>query len=121
VLTGYTSTGGLSEAEQMRAAWSVEDVPPVLEVAGRDTAENATRSLPLVLALGEARHVTVVTSAWHVRAPYHFRTWRRYGLELNFAFDWHGDWRRMLAHELRGMRTMRAERRRALAAMAQPR
>ena len=121
VLTGYTSTGGLSEAEQMRAAWSVEDVPPVLEVAGRDTAENATRSLPLVLALGDARHVTVVTSAWHLRAPYHFRPWRRYGLELDFAFDWHGNWRRMLAHELRGMRTMRAERRRALADMALPR
>jgi glucosamine-6-phosphate deaminase len=73
ILTGYTSTGGLSEAEQMRAAWRVADVPPVLEVAGRDTAENATRSLPLVLALGDVRRVTVVTSAWHLRAPYHFR------------------------------------------------
>ncbi len=121
VLTGYTSTGGLSEAEQMRAAWRVADVPPVLEVAGRDTAENATRSLPLVLALGDARRVTVVTSAWHVRAPYHFRTWRRHGLEVGFAFDWRGDWRRMLAHELGGMRTLRAERRRALADMVLPR
>jgi glucosamine-6-phosphate deaminase len=121
VLTGYTSTGGLSEAEQMRAAWRVVDVPPVLEVAGRDTAENATRSLPLVLALGDARRVTVVTSAWHLRAPYHFLPWREYGLEVGFAFDWRGDWRRMIAHELRSMRTMRAERRRALAAMALPR
>jgi hypothetical protein len=121
VLTGYTSTGGLSEAEQMRAAWSVEDVPPLLEVAGRDTAENATRSLPLVLALGDVRRVTVVTSAWHMRAPYHFRAWRDHGLEVGFAFDWRGDWRRMIAHELRGMRTMRAERRRALADMALPR
>lgn len=120
VLTGYTSTGGLSEAEQMRAAWRVADVPPVLEVAGRDTAENATRSLPLVLALGDARRVTVVTSAWHLRAPYHFRVWRRYGLEVAFAFDWRGDWRRMIAHELRSMRSMRSERRRALAAMALP-
>jgi glucosamine-6-phosphate deaminase len=121
ILTGYTSTGGLSEAEQMRSAWRVVDVPPVLEVAGRDTAENATRSLPLVLALGDARSVTVVTSAWHLRAPYHFRTWRAHGLELDFAFDWRGDWRRMLAHELRGMRMLRAERRRALADMALPR
>ena len=121
VLTGYTSTGGLSEAEQMRAAWRVADVPPVLEVAGRDTAENATRSLPLVLALGDARLVTVVTSAWHLRAPYHFSVWRRHGLGVGYAFDWRGDWRRMLAHELRGMRTMRAERRRALADMAPPR
>jgi glucosamine-6-phosphate deaminase len=121
VLTGYTSTGGLSEAEQMRAAWRVADVPPLLEVAGRDTAENATRSLPLVLALGDARRVTVVTSAWHVRAPYHFRAWRAYGLEVGFAFDWRGDWRRMLANELHGLRTIRAERRRALADLALPR
>jgi glucosamine-6-phosphate deaminase len=121
VLTGYTSTGGLSEAEQMRAAWSLTDVPPILEVAGRDTAENATRSLPIVLALGDVRRVTVVTSAWHLRAPYHFRAWRRYGLDVHFAFDWRGDWRRMMLHELRSMRTMRAERRSALAAMALPR
>ena len=121
ILTGYTSTGGLSEAEQMRAAWRVADVPPLLEVAGRDTAENASRSLPLVLALGDARRVTVVTSAWHIRAPYHFRAWRDYGLEVGFAFDWRGDWRRMIAHELRSLPTMRAERRRALAEMALPR
>ncbi|HEY6692215.1 MAG TPA: 6-phosphogluconolactonase [Solirubrobacteraceae bacterium] len=120
VLTGYTSTGGLSEAEQMRAAWSVADVPPLLEVAGRDTAENASRSLPLVLALGDARRVTVVTSAWHLRAPYHFRAWRDHGLDVGFAFDWRGDWPRMIVHELRGLRTVRAERRRALAAMALP-
>ena len=121
VLTGYTSTGGLSEAEQMRVAWRVADVPPLLEVAGRDTAENASRSLPLVLALGDPRRVTVVTSAWHIRAPYHFRAWHDHGLEVHFAVDWRGDWRRMLAHELRGLRTMRAERRRALADMALPR
>ena len=121
ILTGYTSTGGLSEAEQMRAAWHVAGVPPLLEVAGRDTAENATRSLPLVLALGDARRVTVVTSAWHLRAPYHFNAWREYGLEVRYAFDWRGDWRRMLLHELRSMRTMRAERRRALAELTLPR
>jgi hypothetical protein len=121
VLTGYTSTGGLSEAEQMRAAWRVAGVPPLLEVAGRDTAENATRSLPLVLALGDARRVTFVTSAWHLRAPYHFRAWHAHGLEVRYAFDWRGDWRRMLLHELRGLRTMRAARRRALADLALPR
>jgi uncharacterized SAM-binding protein YcdF (DUF218 family) len=121
VLTGYTSTGGLSEAEQMRAAWRVTDVLPLLEVTGRNTAENASRSLPLVLALGDARRVTVVTSAWHLRAPYHFRAWTRYGLEVGFAFDRHGDWPRMLAHELRGLPAMAGERRRALADMALPR
>ena len=76
--------------------------------------------LPLVLALGDARRVTVVTSAWHLRAPYHFRAWRDHGLDVGFAFDWRGDWPRMIVHELRGLRTVRAERRRALAAMALP-
>ena len=116
VLTGYTSTGGLSEAEQMRAAWHVQDVPALLEVGGRDTAENATHSLPIVLALGDVRRVTVVTSAWHLRAPYHFLPWRERGIEVAFACDWRGDWPRMLANELRGMRTMRTERSRAQAA-----
>jgi hypothetical protein len=115
VLTGYTATGGLSEAEQMRAAWHVVDVPALLEVGGRDTAENATRSLPIVLALGGVRSATIVTSAWHLRAPYHFLPWREDGIDVGFAFDWRGDWPRMLAHELRGMRTMRAERSRAQA------
>ncbi|MGZ7212378.1 YdcF family protein, partial [Streptococcus pyogenes] len=67
ILTGYTHTGGLSEAEQMAREWPVEDVPVLLEVAGRNTAENASRSLPIVLSLGVARHVSVVTSAWHLR------------------------------------------------------
>jgi hypothetical protein len=62
------------------------------------------------------RRVTVVTSAWHLRAPYHFLPWRERGLDVRFAFDWRGDWPRMLAHELRGMRTMRTERSHAQAA-----
>ena len=57
ILTGYTSTGGLSEAEQMKGAWDEHDAPALLEVAGRNTAENASRSLPLLLALGEVRRV----------------------------------------------------------------
>ena len=34
VLTGYTSTGGLSEAEQMKTAWDEHQAPALLEVAG---------------------------------------------------------------------------------------
>jgi hypothetical protein len=120
ILTGYTSTGGLSEAEQMLVGWHVADVPALLEVAGRTTAENASRSLPLVLALGTVRRVTVVTSAWHLRAPYHFAAWRRFGLCVRFAFDRHGDWPRMLRNEMRGLPKAPGERRRALAAMTLP-
>jgi len=88
----------------------------VLEVAGRNTAGNAACSLPLVLAMGGIREVTVVTSAWHVRAPYMFAPWRRHGLRLRFAADWRGDWWRMLERELREARVAPRERREAFAA-----
>ena len=105
----------------MRAALRVVDVPHSSRSPTATPPRTRPRSLPLVLALGDARRVTVVTSAWHLRAPYHFRTWRAHGLDVGYAFDWRGDWRRMLAHELHGMRTLRAERRRALADLALPR
>ena len=105
ILTGYTSTGGLSEAEQMKGAWDEHAAPALLEVAGRNTAENASRSLPLVLALGDVRRVVVVTSAWHLRTPWFFAPYRRFGLEVSYRVSFaHGHWPRMLAQELRGAR-----------------
>jgi glucosamine-6-phosphate deaminase len=100
VLTGFSSTDGLTEAEQMAAEWTGR-APLLLEEAGRDTAENATRSLPLLLALGDITRVTVVTSAWHYRAIAYFWPYRRYGLKLRFRFDRGGDWGRMLLNEIR--------------------
>jgi glucosamine-6-phosphate deaminase len=85
ILTGYTTTGGLAEAEQMGLEWTVPRVPVLLEVAGRNTAENASRSLPLVLALGGVRNVSVVTSAWHLRTPYFFAPYRDHGLSLDMV------------------------------------
>jgi glucosamine-6-phosphate deaminase len=111
VLTGYTSTGGLSEAEQMKASWDESLAPALLEVAGRNTAENASRSLPIVLSLGDVRHVVVVSSAWHIRVPYFFAPYRRYGLHVAYRASFaHGSWPRMLAHELRSLPRMRASR-----------
>ena len=120
ILTGYTRTRGLSEAEQMEEAWSNPDVPALLEDAGRDTAENASRSLPIVRAIGDIRRVTVVTSLWHVRAPYFFVSYRRWGLGVSFRFTPRGRWGQMLWHELRELPAMRRERRRALAEMRLP-
>lgn len=121
ILTGYASDGGMSEAEQMREAWAVASVPPLLEQAGRDTAENATCSLPLILALGGIRHVTVVTSSWHLRAPYFFTPYRRHGLKVSFRFEHLHGWRpHLLATEARGARRMREQRAAAYAAMAPP-
>jgi glucosamine-6-phosphate deaminase len=122
VMTGWTTTGGLSEAEQMLTAWNEPDTPALLEVAGRNTAENASRTLPLLLASGVIRRVTVVTSAWHVRAPYFFAAYRRYGLGVDMApARHHGPWLRMLAHEAHELPAMARERRAALAAVRLPR
>jgi glucosamine-6-phosphate deaminase len=121
ILTGYTSTAGLAEAEQMALAWSSGDVPALLEVAGRNTAENATCSLPLILAMGGVRHVTVVTSGWHLRAPYFFAPYRRHGLSLSFRFvALRGSWSRMVRQELRSMPAARSQRRAAVRAMRLP-
>jgi len=121
ILTGYTRTPrGLSEAEQMKAEWPLPEIPTVLEDAGRDTAENATRSLPLIRAIGDVRRVTVITSAWHVRTPYLFAPYRALGLRLSFAPAFHRPSLRQLRSELRGLSSMRNERRRAMTEMRLP-
>jgi glucosamine-6-phosphate deaminase len=121
VLTGYTSTGGLSEAEQMKTAWDEHVAPALLEVAGRDTAENASRTLPILLALGEAARVTVVSSPWHLRVPWFFAPYRDYGFDVSYRPSApNGNWRRMLAEELRGARHARRRRRAAMAAVHPP-
>jgi uncharacterized SAM-binding protein YcdF (DUF218 family) len=121
ILTGYTRTpDGLSEAEQMKAEWEMPDVPALLEEAGRNTAENATRSLPLIRAMGDVRRVTVVTSVWHVRAPWFFAPYRALGLRVSFAPELSGPWAGPLLHELRGIGSMRRQRSRALAELRLP-
>ena len=121
VLTGYTSTGGLSEAEQMKSAWDEHVAPALLEVAGRDTAENASRTLPILLALGEASQVTVVSSPWHLRVPWFFAPYGKFGFDVSYRPSApHGQWRRMLREELRGARYAPSRRRAAMAAMHPP-
>lgn len=121
ILTGFTRTPrGRSEAEQMKAEWPLADVPALLENAGRNTAENATRSLPIVRAIGDLRRVTVVTSAWHIRAPYFFWPYRALGLRLSFRTEVGGPWLRPLLSEVAGLRSIRAQRRRAMTTMRLP-
>jgi glucosamine-6-phosphate deaminase len=119
ILTGYSAAGGLSEAEQMKAAWDESEAPALLEVAGRNTAENAARSLPLVLAIGgDCRRVTVVSSAWHLRVPWFFAPYRRFGLDVGYSASFaRGDWPPLLRRELREARRAAEERRAAFAAV----
>lgn len=121
VLTGYTHTAGLSEAEQMAREWPLSDVPILLEVAGRNTAENAARSLPIVLALGVTARVSVVTSLWHLRAPYFFAPYRAFGLDVDLrpARPLRG-WPHLLAEELGGLAGMSRQRRVAMDAVRLP-
>ena len=121
VLTGWTTTDGLSEAEQMLTAWNEPGTPGVLEVAGRRTAENATCSLPLLLAMGAVRRATVVTSWWHLRARYLFAPFRRYGIAVDYAPVFHrGPWMPPIRNEIRQLPAMRRERREAFGGMALP-
>jgi glucosamine-6-phosphate deaminase len=121
VLTGHSRTpGGLSEAEQMKEWWDEADVPAVLEVAGHNTAENASRSLPILRAIGEIRQVVVVTSPWHLRAPYFFAPYRAYGITTIFRpapslVGWKAMWR-----ELAHMGHIRGQRRQAFAELRLP-
>ena len=121
LFTGYTHTDGLSEAEQMGREWPLADVPLLLEVAGRNTAENASRSLPIVLALGMAARVSVVTSVWHLRAPYFFAPYRAFGLELRLvpARPLRGS-AHLLAEELGGLAGVARQRRAAMDAVRLP-
>ena len=120
VLTGYTSGGGLSEAEQMKGAWDESEAPALLEVAGRNTAENASRSLPILLAAARPPgHRRLVGLA--LRVPWFFAPYRRYGIEVCFraSFSRHG-WAPLLARELKEARRAREERRAAMAGVHAP-
>jgi hypothetical protein len=118
VLTGYTATGGLSEAEQLSSEWTVPGVANLLEVAGRTTAENASRSLPLILAIGGVRHALVVTSPWHVRAPVMFGRYDDYGIDADIRFARPlRNWGHLLREELAGLPRAWTQRRAAMAAV----
>ena len=122
ILTGFTRTpAGLSEAEQMEAEWTLPDIPVLLEDAGKNTAENASRSLPIIRAIGELRRVTVVTSAWHIRTPYVFAPYRALGLKLSFAPAFHGlPAPHLLIGEVVQVPIMRRHRREAMSQMRLP-
>jgi hypothetical protein len=72
VFTGASRGGGESEAEQMLAAWpGRRDIEIVLETTARTTAENAARSLPLLLGRG-IREATVVCAPVHLLRVHYF-------------------------------------------------
>jgi uncharacterized SAM-binding protein YcdF (DUF218 family) len=85
VFTGWSAVGGSSEAEQMRDAWRGRDVELVVEPTARYTAENASRTLPLLLERGVRRAVVVCAPLHLVRTRILFgRLYRDRGVSTRF-------------------------------------
>jgi uncharacterized SAM-binding protein YcdF (DUF218 family) len=73
VFSGWSPSGGPSEAEQMRDAWRGPDVELVVEPTARTTAENAARTLPLLRGR-EIDEIVVVCAPLHLfRTRFFFR------------------------------------------------
>jgi uncharacterized SAM-binding protein YcdF (DUF218 family) len=85
VFSGWSPTGGPSEAEQMRDAWRGPAVELVVEPSATSTAENAVRTLPLLLDR-EIGDVVVVCAPPHLlRTRLLFRRlYRGSGVEVAF-------------------------------------
>jgi uncharacterized SAM-binding protein YcdF (DUF218 family) len=78
VFSGWGPTGGDSEAAQMAALWhGPAGVDVVLEETASTTAENAARTLPLLLERAVTEAVVVCAPLHRVRAGWMFR--RIYG------------------------------------------
>ena len=85
VFSGWSSTGGPSEAEQMRDAWHGSAAELVVEPTARHTAENAARTLPLLLERGVGRAVVVCAPTHLPRARVIFgRLYRSSGIDVAF-------------------------------------
>jgi uncharacterized SAM-binding protein YcdF (DUF218 family) len=78
-------TGARGEAEQMRDAWRGPDVELVLEPTARRTAENASRTLPLLREREIASAVVVCGRTHSLRAHFFFtRIYGGAGIDTRF-------------------------------------
>src|SRR5262245_52706259 len=85
VFTGWARRGGVTEAEQMQAAWSGPEVELVVEPTASVTAENATRTVPLLLDRHVERALVVCAPLHLYRTRYFFtRLYGAYGIAVEF-------------------------------------
>lgn len=116
VLTGGARPGRASEAEQMHRSWSVPHVEVVLEPTAATTAENAARSLPLLLERNVERVLVVCSSAHARRTQYFFsRLYRPYGIDVSTRCAAVAEGPRAFVREL-GAATLRRRQLRAVRA-----
>ena len=117
VLTGRPPGGGPSEAEQMLEAWpGRRDVEFAVEPTARITAENASRSLQLLLRRGVSE-ATVVCAPLHVaRVRYFFGgLYPRFGVRCEVRPARLAPTPAALAWELGALPVMRRQLRAAIA------
>ena len=89
IFTGWSSTGGPSEAEHMAAAWQGRaDVELICETNATNTAENAVRTLEVLRTLEGRPEVICVCSIRHFpRARFLFdRLYRRHGYAIGYRY-----------------------------------
>lgn len=85
VFTGWARSGGATEAEQMRSEWRGPDVELVVEPTASVTAENAARTLPLLIERGILCAIVVCAPLHLYRARFFFtRLYGAYGVETEF-------------------------------------
>ena len=85
VFSGWSSTGGPSEAEQMRDAWRGPSAELLIEPTARNTAENAARTLPLLREREVGRAIVVCAPSHLPRVRLLFgRLYRSAGVEVAF-------------------------------------
>ena len=85
VFSGWAPAGGIPEAQQMLAAWRGADVELVVEPTAAVTAQNASRTLPLLLERGITRAVVVCTQLHGRRARFFFsRLYGPAGIDTSF-------------------------------------
>ena len=85
VFSGWSPSGGPSEAEQMRALWRGPSVELVTEETASTTAQNAARTLPLLLERGVTDAIVICTPLHLFRARWIFRrVYGAHGVEVRF-------------------------------------
>src|SRR5438874_7877871 len=83
--SGWAPDGGPSEAEQMRALWRGPAVELVTEETATTTAENAARTLPILLERDIRRAIVVCTPVHLFRARWLFRRiYGAHGVSVSF-------------------------------------
>jgi uncharacterized SAM-binding protein YcdF (DUF218 family) len=84
VFSGWSPAGGVPEAEQMRRLWRGPELDLLVETTAATTAQNAARTLPLLLERGIGRALVVCAPLHRHRVRLFFgRLYEARGIETS--------------------------------------